>query len=131
METHLGLRLDAPPALQCPLAEENSSAGGHLSPVRKLVTPGTADHCWEAGGLGGGCGWLPGSTRHVSAFLNMWEAQKEAALSPINLELSVSGPLGGTVCEGGRWASLGITVDMVAREATAVMTERLNPELRL
>lgn len=93
---HLGLQLGSHPDLQCPLVARTSSAGGHPS-LGKEVTPGPADPCREAGG----CGWLSGSTPYFSAFLNMWEALKEAALSPIHLELIV---LRMDVSEGGRWA---------------------------
>ena len=99
-DNHPGLQLGSHPALQCPLVARTSSAGGHPS-LAKEVTPCPADPCWEAGGLGGGCGWLSGSTPYFYAFLNMWDALKEAALSPIHLELRV---LRMDVSEGGRWA---------------------------
>lgn len=44
--------------------------------------------CWKAGAWGGGSRW------QFSAFLNAWEAQEVAALSPVHQSLGVSGPLG-------------------------------------
>lgn len=86
-----GFRSGSHPALQCPLVAGDSNAadsdgGRHI--LGKEATTRAAACCWKAGAWDGGSRW------QFSVFLNMWDAQEVAALSPIHLRLGVSGPLG-------------------------------------